>query len=71
MNLKIQLWEVLISERKNYTIIDRRGVEDPKPTCRVCGSRNEHSKEHNKPTMGCIRYLREEIAKLQKEKRVI
>ena len=44
----------------DYKIIDKRGVEPPKETCRVCGSDIVHSKEYNAPTMYCIDYLRGE-----------
>jgi hypothetical protein len=52
-------------KKKGYTVNDRRGVEDPKPTCRVCGAPEEHSKEYNKPTMDCIKHLRKEITLLR------
>lgn len=29
--------------------------------CRVCGSRDVHSRDYDKPTMDCINYLKDEI----------
>lgn len=52
-----------IEQRNGYTIIDRRGGEP----CRVCCSQDCHSREYNKPTMECIKYLRGEIARLLTE----
>ncbi len=48
-------------------IIDKRGDNkvDHSERCRVCGSPEVHTQEYNKPTMLCIGYLREEIAKLK------
>jgi hypothetical protein len=43
-----------------YTVNDRRGQEKPTEVCRVCGSKDTHSREYNKPTMDCIKYLRAE-----------
>lgn len=52
-----------IVEAAGYTINDKRGQEKPKPVCRVCGATIEiegtHSLEYNRPTMDCIKYLRE------------
>jgi hypothetical protein len=49
----------------SYTVNDKRGKEPPKENCRVCGSTEVHSKEYNKPTMDCIKYLRSKIAELE------
>lgn len=49
----------VVEEREGYRIIDRRGCEEPKEPCRVCGAPECHSREYNRPTMDCIRYLRE------------
>lgn len=49
----------------SHTIIDKRGVEPPKEPCRVCGAPVIHSREYNKPTMDCIKYLRGKIAELE------
>jgi len=53
---------------KSYTINDKRGKEEPKEVCRVCGSSTAHSKEYNKPTMDCIKHLRGRIQKLETSK---
>jgi len=56
-----------------YTITDKRGVEPPKEPCRVCGApiekKGEHSKQYNKPTMDCIKYLRSKITELEANKK--
>jgi formate dehydrogenase maturation protein FdhE len=49
-----------------YTINDKRGKEEPKEACRVCGSADAHSKVYNKPTMDCVKYLRAKIQELEK-----
>jgi len=54
-------------QRNGFVVNDRRGEKEPKPTCRVCGSQNEHSKNYNQPTMACIKYLRNIIKALEKE----
>jgi hypothetical protein len=44
-----------------YTVIDKRGEnKDKKPpeVCRVCGSLVVHTKDYNKPSMDCIKFLR-------------
>ena len=45
-----------------YTVIDKRGQEPTKEVCRVCGApievKGTHSLQYNKPTMDCIKYLR-------------
>lgn len=51
-----------MEEKKGYIINDRRGKEPVGPVCRVCASKEEHSKEYNHPTMECIRHLRTEIS---------
>ena len=52
-------------EKKPYTITDRRGMESgqehPEEVCRVCGSKVVHSKQYGKPTMECIKYLKDQI----------
>lgn len=52
--------------KEHYTIIDRRLEDEPKEVCRVCGAEEVHSKEYNTATMKCIKYLREEIKRLEK-----
>lgn len=55
--------------KANYTVNDRRG-ESKEPLelpCRVCGSPTEHSKDYNKPTMDCIKYLRDKVSALQQK----
>lgn len=44
----------------DYKVNDRRGQnhEQPGERCRVCGSADVHTDQYNKPTMGCIEYLR-------------
>ena len=59
-----------VTDRRNpelvaeYTVIDKRGQEPAKEVCRVCGApietKGTHSLEYNKPTMDCIKYLREQ-----------
>lgn len=46
-----------------YSVNDRRGKDKEKPleACRVCGAPKVHTREYNKPTMDCIKYLREQI----------
>jgi hypothetical protein len=55
---------------KPYTITDKRGMskgqEHPKEVCRVCGSKEVHSKKYGKPTMDCITYLKNQVSELQK-----
>jgi len=46
-----------------YTVNDKRGKKAPQEVCRVCGAPTVHSKDYNKPTMECIKYLRAELAK--------
>lgn len=48
-------------EGRGFTVIDRRGREEPKEVCRVCGAPEPHSKQYNQPTMDCIKYLRSQI----------
>lgn len=52
---------------EGFTVNDRRGVEEPKEVCRVCGSPTAHSKDYGKPTMGCIEYLREIIKNINNQ----
>ncbi len=52
-------------KKEGFIIHDRRGEVEPKPVCRVCGSQDEHTRDYNFPTMQCIKYLREKIAKLE------
>ena len=51
----------------NYITTDRRrnSKEYSGEVCRVCGSRDIHSREYGKPTMECIEHLRECINDLQ------
>lgn len=52
---------------EGYKVLDKRGEEKDKTLpCRVCGCPIEHSKDYNKPTMECIKYLRGKISELQK-----
>ncbi len=55
---------------KSYTIVDKRGMnegqEHPEEICRVCGSQEVHSKEYGKPTMDCIKYLKDQVSHLEK-----
>ncbi len=50
---------------KPYTIVDKRGMnegqEHPEEICRVCGSKEVHSKKYGKPTMECIKFLKDQI----------
>jgi hypothetical protein len=50
-------------------IIDRRGGKNPKPTeaCRVCGSKEVHTREYNQPTKECMQYMLAEIRRLEKK----
>ena len=48
-----------------YVVNDKRGKEPVKEVCRVCGASVVHSREYNKPTMGCIEHLRGKIAELE------
>jgi hypothetical protein len=54
---------------KPYTITDKRGLEKgqetPNEVCRVCGSQEVHSKKYGKPTMECIKYLKNQVSELQ------
>jgi hypothetical protein len=52
---------------EGYTVNDRRGGANPEPAevCRVCGCSVVHAREYNKPTMGCIEYLRGLAAKAE------
>ena len=50
--------------KKDYTINDHRGKEKIIEVCRVCGSKEVHTKQYNHPTMKCIEHLREEIKHL-------
>jgi len=53
-----------IEHHEGFTVIDRR---TPEP-CRVCCCPDDcHSQEYNKPTMECIKYLREEVDWMRKE----
>lgn len=56
-------------ENKPYTITDRRGMskgqEHPNEVCRVCGSKEVHSKQYGKPTMDCITFLQNKIRELE------
>ncbi len=48
------------NNEKGYAVIDRRFKEkEPTEVCRVCGSKEVHSKIYNQPTMKCIEYYRE------------
>lgn len=51
---------------EGYTVTDRRGEEKPQEVCRVCGSKEVHSKTYNNPTMGCIEYLRAKLKEREK-----
>lgn len=53
-----------MSDDKGFKVIDRRGREEPKEACRVCGAPECHSKAYNQPGMDCIKYLRSEISRL-------
>jgi hypothetical protein len=57
-------------KEKPYTITDRRGMESgqehPEEVCRVCGSKKVHSKKYYKPTMDCIKYLKDLIEESKK-----
>jgi len=47
-----------------YTINDKRFKdEEPLEVCRVCGSREVHTREYNIPTMKCIEHYRELLKK--------
>lgn len=50
-------------------IKDNRSQFQSKSTeaCRVCGCSLVHSREYQKPTMDCIRFLRDKIEVLQDE----
>ena len=54
---------------ENYTFTDKRGKEPELEVCRVCGApikkKGEHSLVYNKPTMNCIKFMREEISTLK------
>jgi hypothetical protein len=58
-----------------YKVVDKRGIEPTPESCRVCGGPittdkkgiPNHSREYNKPTMDCIRYLRGRIQELEKQ----
>ena len=58
------------NEEKPYTITDKRGMnegqEHPEEVCRVCGSKTVHSKKYGKPTMECIKFLKDQISQLEK-----
>lgn len=62
-----------MEKEKSYTINDRRGLElkDGQEcmdeVCRVCGSQEVHSKEYGRPTLECVRYLKDQST-LQLEK---
>ena len=63
-------------ENKNYTITDRRGLGNGQERlgeiCRVCGSKEVHSKNYNTPTMECIKYLQDQSTfQLEKVKEAI
>jgi hypothetical protein len=63
-------------KKKDYTITDRRGMSDgqehPEEVCRVCGSKEVHSKNYGRPTMECVRYLQDqETLRLEKVKEAI
>ena len=46
----------------DYTVNDNRGKEKPEEVCRVCGSKEVHSRTYNQPTMGCIEYYRKQLS---------
>jgi len=48
-----------------FVVNDKRGKKEPEEVCRVCGCEKVHSKEYNKPTMECIKYLRLKITDLE------
>jgi hypothetical protein len=51
----------------SYTVIDKRGQDQPPPArCRVCGS-PKHERSYNQPSMECIEFLRGEIKALESE----
>ena len=54
-------------EMKSYTIKDKRGMDEAKEVCRVCGSSTVHTRVYNLPTMKCILFLRDRIKLLEKE----
>ena len=61
-------------KEKGYTVTDRRGMESgqehPEEVCRVCGSKEVHSKQYGKPTMECINFLQTRIQSLETEERL-
>lgn len=54
-----------MNEDKGFKVIDRRGKEEPKEVCRVCGAPECHSKQYGQPTMDCIKYLRTQNGMLE------
>ena len=50
-----------------YKVNDKRGKEPVQEPCRVYGAPVTHSRDYNKPTMECIKYLRGRIAELEKK----
>jgi len=52
---------------EGYTVIDRRGREEPKEVCRVCGSPECHTTMYNQSGMDCVRYLRGRILELERK----
>ncbi len=61
-----------MSEDKPYTITDRRGMKEGQEhsdeVCRVCGSKEVHSKQYGKPTTECITFLKNQIVLLERMK---
>lgn len=49
----------------SYTITDRRGGQNPREVCRVCGAGECHTVEYGRPTMQCVQFLRDEIEGLR------
>jgi hypothetical protein len=53
----------MTEEKKNgYTVIDRRGQEEKDvEVCRVCASKEVHTRDYNVPTMECVNHLWDQI----------
>ena len=53
--------------KDNRDLFKRHREETDKnsPVCRVCGCKEVHSYDYNRPTMDCIGYLRTLIRELQ------
>jgi hypothetical protein len=56
-----------IEQKPGYIVNDKRGEEDANvEVCRVCASKDVHTRDYNKPTMACVNHLWERIRELEK-----